>query len=60
MTNKTPAMKNTATRLLTLLSILDEYIAEKDLIGIAMWSDEAFQCMIHIEVDNKFFFFWRV
>ena len=47
---------NNASRMLTLLWILEDcirdYNEKRDLVSISMWSDEAFECMIHIEVDN--------
>jgi len=53
MTTIPTEQKNNASRLSTLIKILDDEIKAHNLIGIAMWSDEASNCMIHIEVDNN-------
>ena len=44
---------NNAQRFLTLLRILDNEIAVKSLVGIAIWAREAYDCMLHIEKDNN-------
>ena len=50
--NEPTKQKNNAKRLLTLLCIMQDNIDDENLIGIAMWSKEAFYCMLHIELDN--------
>jgi hypothetical protein len=44
--------RNNTQRLIVLLRILEDSIEERDLIGIAIWSNEAFECMLHIQIDN--------
>lgn len=48
-------IKNNVSRLRTLLSMLDNEIADENLIGIAIWSNEAVDCMLDIEIGNKLF-----
>ena len=49
---ETTKQTNNVERLAVLLRIMQDAINDNDLVGIAIWSDESFSCMTHIELDN--------
>jgi len=51
--NKETRTINNARRMLILMRLLEKEIVDKNLIGIAIWSDEVLNCMLHIELDNR-------
>jgi hypothetical protein len=53
MSTTSPEIKNNASRVIVLYSLMEKEINAGCIVGIKMWSESLLDCMAHIQVDNK-------